>query len=221
MADTELKYLDKDGLSHFLQAIRGDSTPLVDGTAAVGTAKKFSRQDHVHPTDTTRAPLASPALTGTPTAPTAATGTSTTQIATTEFVANTVGAMTSGVSDVKVDNTSVVTSGVANINTFTGATASANGTKGLVPAPSSGSNKLWWVLSANGAWKGILNVCYLFAFGLEKAIKKGIVEYAEAPIFTIESDQKLWDYDGEFRDCEFPTYCGYSGRSIMLLVNRE
>ena len=155
MADTELKYLDKDGLSHFLQAIRGDSTPLVDGTAAVGTAKKFSRQDHVHPTDTTRAPLASPALTGTPTAPTAATGTSTTQIATTEFVANTVGAMTSGVSDVKVDNTSVVTSGVANINTFTGATASANGTKGLVPAPSSGSNKLWWVLSANGAWKGI------------------------------------------------------------------
>lgn len=36
-----------------------------------------------------KAPLASPALTGTPTAPTASTGTSSTQIATTEFVANT------------------------------------------------------------------------------------------------------------------------------------
>ena len=36
--------------------------------------------------DATVAPLASPALTGTPTAPTAAVGTSTTQIATTEFV---------------------------------------------------------------------------------------------------------------------------------------
>lgn len=38
---------------------------------------------------TTYAPLASPALTGTPTAPTAANGTATTQIATTEFVNNT------------------------------------------------------------------------------------------------------------------------------------
>lgn len=38
------------------------------------------------PTDTTRAPLASPALTGTPTAPTAAVDTNTTQVATTSFV---------------------------------------------------------------------------------------------------------------------------------------
>ena len=38
-----------------------------------------------------KAPLASPALTGTPTAPTAAAGTSTTQIATTEFVASALG----------------------------------------------------------------------------------------------------------------------------------
>ncbi len=57
----------------------------------------------------------SPAFTGTPTAPTAATGTSTTQLATTEFVANTVGAMTSGVSDVKVNNASVVSDGIASI----------------------------------------------------------------------------------------------------------
>lgn len=109
-------YLDKDGLLYFLQKIRPDSTPLMDGTASTGSAKRFALQDHVHPTDTSRAPLASPALTGTPTAPTAATGTSTTQIATTEFVANTVGAMTSGVSDVRVNNTSVVTGGIANIN---------------------------------------------------------------------------------------------------------
>jgi hypothetical protein len=58
----------------------------MDGTAAVGTGTKWARQDHVHPTDTTRAPLASPALTGTPTAPTATVGTNTTQIATTAFV---------------------------------------------------------------------------------------------------------------------------------------
>ncbi len=39
--------------------------PLMAGTAAVGTSLLFARQDHIHPTDTSRAPLASPAFTGT------------------------------------------------------------------------------------------------------------------------------------------------------------
>lgn len=60
--------------------------PLMDGVAAVGTSAKVAREDHVHPSDTTKADLASPALTGTPTAPTASVTTDTTQIATTEFV---------------------------------------------------------------------------------------------------------------------------------------
>jgi hypothetical protein len=62
------------------------ATPLVNGTAAVGTSLRYARADHVHPTDTTRAALASPALTGVPTAPTATAGTNTTQLATTAFV---------------------------------------------------------------------------------------------------------------------------------------
>jgi hypothetical protein len=62
------------------------ASPLMDGTATIGTSVRFARQDHVHPTDTSRAPLASPALTGTPTAPTAAADTDTTQIATTQYV---------------------------------------------------------------------------------------------------------------------------------------
>lgn len=65
------------------------TAPAMDGTAAVGTATRFARADHVHPTDTSRAPLASPAFTGTPTAPTAASGTNTTQLATTAFVRST------------------------------------------------------------------------------------------------------------------------------------
>lgn len=32
----------------------GTATPLVDGTAAVGRANKYAREDHVHPTDSTR-----------------------------------------------------------------------------------------------------------------------------------------------------------------------
>jgi len=35
----------------------GSSTPIVDGTAAVGTSTFAAHADHVHPTDTTRAPI--------------------------------------------------------------------------------------------------------------------------------------------------------------------
>lgn len=69
-------------------AAASTTTPKMDGTAKVGTETAFARGDHVHPTDTSRAPLASPTFTGTPKAPTATAGTSNTQIATTAFVAN-------------------------------------------------------------------------------------------------------------------------------------
>jgi hypothetical protein len=71
----------------FVVGQAGTASPLVNnGTAVVGTSLLYSRQDHVHPTDTTRAPLASPSLTGTPLSTTAAVDTNTTQIATTAFV---------------------------------------------------------------------------------------------------------------------------------------
>lgn len=73
--------------------IGATETPLMDGSASVGFSGKWAREDHVHPTDTSRAPLASPAFTGTPTAPTAAAGTNTTQIATTAFVQSAVGGL--------------------------------------------------------------------------------------------------------------------------------
>lgn len=70
----------------FVLAQAAGTAPVMNGTAAVGTSTRYARQDHVHPTDTSRAPLASPALTGTPTAPTAAVDTNTTQLATTAYV---------------------------------------------------------------------------------------------------------------------------------------
>lgn len=69
-----------------VQAAAGTATPLMDGTAAVGTGVKWAREDHRHPTDTSRAPLASPAFTGNPTAPTPTAGDNDTSIATTAFV---------------------------------------------------------------------------------------------------------------------------------------
>jgi hypothetical protein len=76
----------------FVVGQAGSATPIVDGTAAVGTSLRYARQDHVHPTDTSRAPLASPAFTGTPSLPTGTTaitqtvGNNTTALATTAFV---------------------------------------------------------------------------------------------------------------------------------------
>ena len=79
--------------------------PLINGTAAAGSANTFSRNDHVHPTDTTRAPLASPALTGSPTAPTPSPAAdSSTKIATTAFVQGAIAAVSSGVTNIAVTN---------------------------------------------------------------------------------------------------------------------
>lgn len=68
---------------------QGNSTAgtiTMNGTQAAGSSNLYARADHVHPTDTSRAPLASPTFTGTPAAPTAAVDTNTTQVATTAFV---------------------------------------------------------------------------------------------------------------------------------------
>ena len=59
----------------FVVGQAGTDTPTSNGTAAVGTSLRYSRQDHVHPSDTTRAPLASPTFTGTVAIPTGAVGT--------------------------------------------------------------------------------------------------------------------------------------------------
>ena len=63
-----------------------NANPAMDGVAAPGVATAYSRGDHVHPTDTSRAPLASPVFTGDPQAPTPAPGDNDTSIATTSFV---------------------------------------------------------------------------------------------------------------------------------------
>lgn len=67
--------------------------PVIGGPSGVSNAplKNLANRtkylkDHVDALESSRAPLASPALTGTPTAPTAANGTNTTQLATTAFV---------------------------------------------------------------------------------------------------------------------------------------
>ena len=49
--------------------VPSDATPLVNGTATPGTDPKFSRADHVHPQDATKANVAGQVFTGTVEAP--------------------------------------------------------------------------------------------------------------------------------------------------------
>jgi hypothetical protein len=71
------------------QGLASNANPIVNGTAAPGTHGLWARDDHVHPTDTTRAPLNNPVFTGVPQAPNATPATAVTaQIATTAFVWN-------------------------------------------------------------------------------------------------------------------------------------
>jgi hypothetical protein len=70
----------------FVLGQASSSAPVIDGSASAGTSPRFSRGDHRHPTDTSRAPLNSPALTGAPTAPTPDANDDSTKIATTAWV---------------------------------------------------------------------------------------------------------------------------------------
>ena len=67
------------------------TTPVMDGTGAIGSSTEYARADHVHPSDTSRAPVASPAFTGIPTAPTPSATANDQQIATTEWVKSALG----------------------------------------------------------------------------------------------------------------------------------
>lgn len=58
---TKIATVSIDGTSTDIYAPSGGSSvepataaPLVDGTAAVGSSAKYAREDHVHPTDTSR-----------------------------------------------------------------------------------------------------------------------------------------------------------------------
>jgi len=146
--------------------------PNMDGNATVGVSTKFSREDHVHPTDTSRAPLASPALTGVPTAPTAALGTATSQLSTTAFVAATLAAVgigqdaaaIPGTSTASIDDNTIPT-GFYYVTSINTGTKPAGDTAGFLMVARNTStvqahqsyfddttSKIWSRAYASGAW---------------------------------------------------------------------
>ncbi len=63
----------------------GSALPEMNSIASAGSSMSVSREDHIHPIDTSRAPLDSPVLTGEPTAPTPTSTSAATAIATKEY----------------------------------------------------------------------------------------------------------------------------------------
>lgn len=96
------KYLDNNGLLYLWQKI-------VNGFVAKSGSKVLSDNNYTDAekaavaTIADKAPLASPALTGTPTAPTASAGTNSTQIATTAFVKSAVDTAIAGVTQISYE----------------------------------------------------------------------------------------------------------------------
>lgn len=140
----------------FVVGQAGTATPIIDGTGTVGTSLLYSRQDHVHPTDTTRAPLASPTFTGTPAAPTAAANTATTQLATTSFVTTATGAnfavsaATGGTGISAVTCSTASCTSLGGTYTMTATTVSA-GTILTLGWTNTGSTLKCWVIQNGGA----------------------------------------------------------------------
>ncbi|MBP5342889.1 hypothetical protein J6Y73_03070 [bacterium] len=76
------------------------------------------------------------------------------------------------------------------------------------------------VIVKNGRFNGFFNIIYLFAFGLEQAIKKNKVISFQSPLFKLDCDYEDWDVDGEYIKLKFPLTCGYSRKKIRILTNR-
>lgn len=127
------KYLDDNGLLYFWGKLKAAFLADVSWDSS---NKKLQKTKNGSTSDiiSLATIFASPALTGTPTAPTASSSTDSTQIATTAFVHDVVDALDTGVSDVTVDGTSVVSSGVAAI-VLTGKvdTSSVGAASGVCP----------------------------------------------------------------------------------------
>ncbi|RTL49776.1 MAG: DUF2793 domain-containing protein [Bradyrhizobiaceae bacterium] len=113
-------------------SVSGDGMPAADGTAARGTSTHYARADHVHPTDTSRAPASNIALSALATQ------------ANNTFVGNVSGSTASP----SALSATQVTGALAAMVGDTG----SGGTKGLVPAPGAGDAAAGKFLKADGTY---------------------------------------------------------------------
>ena len=157
----------------------GTLNTLNELAAALGDDANFSTT--VTNSIATKAPLASPALTGTPTAPTASSGTNTTQVATTAFVT----AATSGLAtDANVANKAPI-----NSPTFTGTPAAPTASAGTNTTQIATTAFVTTAVAAGGGGvSGISSSADATAITIDSSERVGIGATSPVGILHIKSD---------------------------------
>lgn len=166
-------------------AAASTTSPKMDGTATIGTEMAFARGDHIHPSDTSKANLASPTFTGTPAAPTATKGTNTTQIATTAFVQT-------GLAD-KANSSDVYTK--TEIDNKIGATFKPGGSVTFANLPTLNATNLGKILNITNSFTTTAD----FVEGAGKTYPAG-TNVAIVDIGTSSSPSYKYDIQGSFFD---------------------
>lgn len=148
------------------------TNPLMNGTAAVGSSLRWARADHVHPSDSTKANLASPVFTGNPTAPTPLTADNSTSVATTAFVKAVTSAITVPVTSVagRVGNITLTASDIG-AGKFTGRVQTAGNPAVTIAGAGTNTSALCVESVASGAGAAFLEFHrpsqYAVAFGID------------------------------------------------------
>ena len=141
------------GRTGAIVATSGDYTATQVINTPAGNIASINVQTALNELDTEKAPLISPALSGTPTAPTATPGTSTTQLATTAFVTSGIDSAITGLSwknavqvattaNISLDNTTTIVDGYTLIN----------GDRILVKNQTTQSQNGIYIVNTGGAW---------------------------------------------------------------------
>lgn len=166
-------------------AAASTTIPKMAGTATAGTEMAFARGDHIHPSDTSKANLASPTFTGTPAAPTATKGTNTTQIATTAFVQT-------GLAD-KANSSDVYTK--TEIDNKIGATFKPGGSVTFSNLPALNASNLGKILNITNSFTTTTD----FVEGAGKTYPAG-TNVAIVDVGTSSSPSYKYDIQGSFFD---------------------
>jgi hypothetical protein len=168
----------------------------MDGTAGGGSSANLSRADHVHPTDTSRAPLASPTLTGTPRAPTPTTGDNSTLIPTTAFVATTVAAAVypapvvityaaSATFNAQSGLTKIARVTATGAMTMTAPTNPIDGQKVIIEFTASGANQTLTMASGAGGFGFGSDITALTATVSGKVDRIGVIYNSAAALWLV------------------------------------
>lgn len=191
----------------------GTANPLINGTAAPGTSKKWTPIDHVHPTDTSRAALASPTFTGVPAGPTASAGTNTTQLATTAFVVGEIGNQAATQTQMEAASSNAVVATPGNTNwhpgvskcwikvTWTTGTPSNIVSHNVTSITDAGTGLLTVTIATDFSSANYVAVAQVFMATNDK--ERCFVNSVTAGTFqiTIRNDSGVIDPDGLFVAC--------------------